>query len=195
MEKNICVFCSSSNAIAKTYFEQAALFGKKIATEQYSLLYGGAKVGLMGEIATNVHINKGKVIGVIPSMISDRELAYPDADELIITKTMSERKNILIEKADAFVCFPGGFGTLDEIMEVLTLRQLEVIDAPIIFFNQDGFFDHLLLQFQRAFDDEFTKQEYSQTYFVTNNLNDLFDHINHFESKKLNSKWYKTNLE
>ena len=141
---SICVYCSSSNAIAETYPPVAEALGRTLAQRGHDLLYGGGAVGLMGVTARAAHEAGGTVTGVIPAKLQSREGIAYDADELIVTDTMRERKRIMYERADAFAVLPGGYGTLEEFMEVLTLKQLGYHDHPIALVNVDGFFETLL---------------------------------------------------
>jgi len=155
---SICVYCSSSNAIDDRYPPVAAALGREIARRNHTLIYGGGAVGLMGVLAHAAHENGGAITGVIPSKLQNREGVAYDADELVVTKTMRERKRIMYDRADAFVVLPGGFGTLEEFMEVLTLKQLGYHEHPITILNVDGFFDTLLSFFQELREGHFARE-------------------------------------
>lgn len=143
----ICVYCAASQRVAARYLQLAEQVGVRLAQAGYELIYGGGDVGLMGALARSVHRHGGRVVGVIPEALQEREgIAHELADALIVTQTLQERKAIMFTRADAFLVLPGGFGTLEEFMEVLTLRQLGYHHKPIVLLNYDGFFD-LLLQF------------------------------------------------
>jgi len=148
---NICVFCASSDEAPRRYFEVAESLGRHLAERGWTLVFGGGSVGLMGALARSVHENGGKVIGVIPERLRTAEVAYEQCDELIVTPDMSERKTVMIERADAFVCLPGAFGTLDELFEILTLKWLDYHRKAIVLVDTDGFYtpivdyiDHLI---------------------------------------------------
>ncbi len=152
----VCVYCSSSNRIDPAYFDVAEALGHVLAGAGHALVYGGGSVGLMGAVARATHAAGGSVCGVIPEALRAREgVAYDAADELIVTKTMRERKRIMYERADAFVVLPGGFGTLEEFLEVLTLRQLGYHRRPIALVNTGGFFDPLLTFFEHVRAEQF----------------------------------------
>lgn len=138
---NICVYCSASPTIDPAYFETARALGEVIARRGDTLVYGGASVGLMGEVARTVQAGGARVIGVIPQALVDREIAWPHADELVVVDTMRERKRIMEARADAFVALPGGIGTLDEVFEIMNLRQLRLTTSPLILLNQAGFYE------------------------------------------------------
>ena len=154
---SICVYCSSSDAIADVYPPVAQTLGTGIASRGHELLYGGGAVGLMGVMAEAAHEAGGKVRGVIPSKLQAREGIAYDADELIVTDTMRERKRILYQQADAFAVLPGGYGTVEEFMEVLTLKQLGYHDHPIVMLNVEGFFETLLSFFEELREGRFAR--------------------------------------
>ncbi|MFO8098954.1 MAG: TIGR00730 family Rossman fold protein [Salinibacter sp.] len=153
----ICVYCSSSDDIDATYPPIAEALGRQLAARGHALVYGGGAVGLMGVLARATHEAGGHVTGVIPSKLQSREGIAYDADELVVTETMRERKRIMFSKANAFIVLPGGFGTLEEFMEVLTLKQLGYHDRPIALLNVDGFFDTLLSFFNELREGHFTR--------------------------------------
>lgn len=141
----VAVYCASASGLAEVYCEDARALGRGMAQSGMALIYGGGSVGLMGEIARAVHEHNGTVIGYIPERLMAIEgRAYDIADELIVTATMQERKRSIFERVDAFVVLAGGVGTLEEFMEVATLRKLGYHDKPIILVNTDGFWDRLL---------------------------------------------------
>lgn len=187
---SICVFCSSSNAVASEYFAAATEFGAALAKRGLTLVYGGGQVGLMGAVARAVHQHGGKVIGVIPGYLRTRELAYEASDELLVTPDLRARKAAMEARADAFVALPGGFGTLEEIIEVLTLKQLGRHHKPIAFLNTNGFFDPLLAQFERLFAEQFTKPDYRAYYHVAPTVPDLFHHLEAGEPAPVVAKWF-----
>lgn len=155
----ICVYCSSSDRIDRSYFEVAEAFGRGLAGQGHGLVYGGGRVGLMGATARAVHAAGGAVCGVIPEALKAREgVAYDAADELVVTETMRERKRIMIERADAFVALPGGHGTLEEFMEVLTLRQQGYHRKPVVLLNTNGFYDLLLRFFDHLAERRFARE-------------------------------------
>jgi len=189
MQKTICVFSSSSDAVDSVFFDGATELGNLIAKQNYVLIYGGAKIGLMGALARSVHENGGKVVGVIPELLRDKGLAYEYADELVVTKDLRERKAIMEERADAFVGLPGGFGTLEEVLEILTLKQLQFHAKPIIFVNTNGFYDHLINLFEYIYQERFAKPEYRQLYYVAPDAASAFSYIETYQPIQLQSKW------
>lgn len=142
--KTVCVYCGSSSKVDDTYFETTKTLGKLLSDHEYDLVYGGGRMGLMGEIATTMLENGRKVIGIIPSHLSDKEVAHKDLSELHVVETMHERKKMMVDHADAFLVLPGGLGTMDEFFEVFTWWQLGLHDKPIIIVNVNGYWSPLL---------------------------------------------------
>ena len=156
--RSVTVYCSSSNAVDQKFVDAAESFGRLIAEQGIRLIYGGGDVGLMGKMARAVHAHDGDVVGVIPKALMKVEgVAYQACDELHITDTMRERKRIMYERGDAFVVLAGGFGTLEEFLEVLTLRQLGYHDRPIVLVNTDGYYDTLLTFFDEMIRSRFSR--------------------------------------
>jgi len=142
--KSIAVFCGASMSNDPVINDQAYDFGKVLAKENIQLVYGGAKIGVMGQVASGVLENGGKAIGVIPDFLTSKEVVHTALSELIITKTMHDRKLKMHELSDGIVALPGGFGTLEELFEMLTWAQLGLHKKPIGILNINGFYDDLL---------------------------------------------------
>jgi uncharacterized protein (TIGR00730 family) len=149
MAKLLCVYCGSSRHLDPKYYAASEVVGRSMVKNGWGLVYGGGNVGMMGSVAASVKGAGGRVVGVIPDFMIERELAYHQADELITVGTMRERKRIMEERASAFLALPGGIGTLEELTEIMTLRYIRRIDKPVVLFNQDGFYDELLRFFER----------------------------------------------
>jgi len=145
---NICVFCGSSPGIHSIYAAEARNLGKLLVQGNASLIYGGGNVGLMGILADAVMAQGGTVHGVIPDFLVKREVAHRQISTLEVVASMHERKKIMADLADAFIAMPGGWGTLDELAEILTWRQLSLTSQPVGLLNINGFFDSLLAQMQ-----------------------------------------------
>ena len=192
MSKLICVYCSSSDRLDAKYYAAAEALGRALAARGWGLVYGGGKVGLMGALARTVKAGGGRVVGVIPQFMCDKELAYDEADELVTVITMRERKMLMESRADAFVALPGGWGTLEEIMEILTLRQLDVIRKPCVFLNQDGFYDELFRFFGKMVEERFNKPTNLSLFEVARTVDET---VAFLESNRLpvaESKWFVT---
>ena len=142
--KSVAVYCGASAGFNETYRQQAALMGQAIARRGITMIYGGGRVGLMGAVADSVMSHGGQVIGVIPDFLADKELAHAGLTELHVVKSMHERKLKMADLAEGFIAMPGGFGTLEELFEVLTWGQLGLHRKPSGVFNVLGFYDHQL---------------------------------------------------
>ncbi len=188
---NICVFSSSSNAINEVYFHEAEQLGKLIANGNHTLINGGANVGLMEAVTISASLSGGKTIGIIPEKLIDRSLASANSHEVIVTPDMQNRKVRMRDISDAFIALPGGFGTLEEILEVITLRQLEYHTKPIVFINTNHFFDNLFKQFEVSYNEMFAKDIYRELYFVANNAAEAMDFIANYIPVVLDSKWFQ----
>ncbi|MCF6242545.1 MAG: TIGR00730 family Rossman fold protein [Bacteroidales bacterium] len=194
MINNICVFCSSSDVIDKVYNDNALELAELIIKEGMQLVNGGSKVGLMGIMARRVKELGGSSIGIIPQLIYDKGLACYSTENLIITKDMRERKEKLSAYADAFIALPGGFGTLEELLEVMTLKQLEVHQKPIVIMNINGFYNQLLKQFEVFYENNFARSDYKRLYYTAHTAKEAIGYIKNYRYEKLESKWYKDNL-
>lgn len=190
MPKSICVYCSSSDVVSPAFFDVASELGKAIARDGDTLVYGGGNVGLMGAVAESAHCVGGKVIGVIPEFMHERGLAYSEIDELILTADMRERKAVMEQRADAFVALPGGFGTLEEILEVLTLKQLGLHSKPLVFINTNGFYDDLVTLFEHIYVERFAKPDYRALYQFCSSVPDTISHIRDYQPPVFKAKWF-----
>jgi len=192
MPKLLCVYCSSSDRLDPKYAAAAAELGRDMVARGWGLVYGGGKTGLMGAVARAVKDSGGHVVGVIPEFMKARELAYDEADELVTVVTMRERKLLMETRADAFVTLPGGFGTLEEIMEILTLRQLDVVKKPCVFLNQEGFYDDLLRLFERMLKEKFFKPSNMDLFRVAATVPEIFTQIEAAAGVRAEPKWFET---
>jgi len=141
---SVCVFCSSAPGLPAVYHDAARALGRELARRGHRLVFGGARVGLMGELARAVHAAGGRIFGAIPRSLVEREIAYEAADELVVTDSLRQRKAEMDARADAFVALPGGFGTLEELLEVVALRQLRLHDRPVVLVDTAGYWDPFL---------------------------------------------------
>jgi cytokinin riboside 5'-monophosphate phosphoribohydrolase len=189
--RTVCVYASSSDALAPVYQEAARDLGIEIGRRGLTLVYGAGHIGLMGITARAVHEAGGKVVGVIPDMLHERELSYEDSDELIITGGMRERKAIMEDRADAFIALPGGFGTFEEILEVVTLKQLHYHQKPICFFNVNNFYTPLLECFEQLFTQKFTQEQHRNLYHAADSVSGVFDFLDAYQHVEPIDKWFK----
>jgi uncharacterized protein (TIGR00730 family) len=175
--KNIAVFCASSAGFDEIYANEAEKLGELLANEGFGLVYGGASVGLMNVVAEAVLRNGGKVTGVIPGLLADLEITKTECTEIIYTSTMCERKVKMFEISDAVIVLPGGFGTLDELFEALTLSQLKLLRAPIGLLNTNGFYDSLIDLLDKMMKNGFLIKENKDKLITSSSVNDLFEKI------------------
>lgn len=177
MTKTLCVFCGSSNNLDAKYFQAATETGDLIIDGGARLMWGGGRVGLMGRVADQVKDRGGYLIGVIPERLRTREVAFEGADELIISTGMADRKTEMIQRSDAFITLAGGMGTLDEVLEVITLRQLGYHNKPIWFVNTDGFYDKLFGFFQSLKQEGFLYRDNGGLFEVVDKPGDLLEKV------------------
>jgi len=142
--KSVAVFCAAANGVRADYINTAQELGRTLAARGFGLIYGGAKVGLMGAVADAALAAGGHVVGVIPHVLVDKEIAHDGITELHVTSTMHTRKALMAERADAFLILPGGFGTFEEMFEVLAWQTLKIHSKPVVVLNVAGFYDKLL---------------------------------------------------
>jgi uncharacterized protein (TIGR00730 family) len=166
MIKKVCIFCASSKQVAKVHLEAATELGKILANQEITIVYGGGSVGTMGALANSVLENQGQIIGVIPKFMMELEWGNQNVSELIIVENMSERKIKMLENTDAVIALPGGTGTLDELMEVIALKKLGQYVNPIIILNTRGFYDQLLMFFEKMVNEKFIRPEHKKLYEI-----------------------------
>ncbi len=184
------VYTSSSDAVDDRYRAAARAFGYRIGERGDALVYGGTDVGLMGVLALATREAGGHVTGVLPQLMADRGLVDHGCDELLITDGMGDRKRAMYERADAFVALPGGLGTLEELLEVLTLKQLGYHDKPILLLDVAGFWQPLLATFDHLFELGFAKPEYAELWHVAGDLDGLFAYVDAYAPADLPTKWF-----
>lgn len=171
--KKVAVFCGSSLGFNEVYKNDAIKLGNHFAINKIGLVYGGGKIGMMGIIADTIIEKKGEVIGVIPGLLRHEEVAHTNITEMIVTKTMSKRKVKISRLVDGYIALPGGFGTLDEIFEALTLGQLGIERKPVGILNTNGFFNHLLKQLDVMVTEGYLKQSNKEMLIVSESVDDL----------------------
>jgi len=193
--KNYCVFCSASETVSPAFFDVATNLGKAIAAKKGVLIYGGGHVGLMGEVARSAQRNGGTVVGVSVDAFEDMGVMHTMVDELVIVPTMAERKQIMFDRADAFIVLPGGFGTLDETSEVLTLKQLDFHRKPIVFVNVDGFFNPLLAYFEELIETNFARPSHRALFYVAPDVLRVITYLENYTPPEINGNWFVTNEE
>jgi uncharacterized protein (TIGR00730 family) len=189
VDRIICVYSSSSSAIDDIYFKAAEELGREIARRKDVFLFGGGLTGLMGMSARSAHVYGGKVVGVIPKALNVKGIVYESCDELVVTEGMRERKAVMDSRSDAFLALPGGYGTLEEILEIITLKQLRYHNKPIVLLNVNGFYDRLLEQFDTIMEQKFAKPVCSKLYFVTSSVGEALQYIDNYEPHVFTEKW------
>lgn len=187
--KSIGIFCGSSIGKGNDYSLAAADLGRLLVEQNIDMIYGGGKVGLMGVIADEMMAKNGNVIGIIPDFLLQKEVGHEAITEMKIVENMSQRKNLIGDLSDAFIAMPGGFGTLDEVMEVLTYFQLGISEKPVGFLNVNGFYDPLIAMFDRILEERFMKYEHRHNLIIRNNAADLLKAIQDFQPLEVDEKW------
>ena len=186
--KQITIFCGSSSGNETVFVEQAKILGKLLVKQKIDLVYGGAKIGIMGALADAVLESGGKVIGVIPTFLRTKEVAHYQLTELIVVETMHERKMKMNELSDGIIALPGGFGTLEELFEILTWAQLGLHQKPIGLLNVNGFYDSLIAMIQTTVDKGFLKELDQQRLLISDNAEELLQKMNSYQAPFV-SKW------
>jgi len=177
MISKVSVFCASSHKVDQKYFDVAEQLADILVKNNITTVYGGGAVGLMGRLADVAMQKKGKVIGIIPRFMLDVEWGHNNITDLIVVKDMHDRKKKLIEDIDAVIVLPGGSGTLEEAMEVITLKRLGKFTKPIIFINTDGFYDSLFQLFEKMIEDKFMREEHRNIWTSIKHPNQIIDAI------------------
>ncbi|MDP2887607.1 MAG: TIGR00730 family Rossman fold protein [Bacteroidota bacterium] len=187
---NICVFSSSSNAIPDVYVNDAIDLARLIGQAKFCLINGGSNVGLMDVVTREAGICGARTIGIIPEKLRDFNLASIHAHEIIVSGDMMERKAKMRDMSDAFIALAGGFGTLEEILEVITLKQLGYHDKAIVFINTNGFYDDLFRQFEKTYEEKFAKENYRKLYFIAENSAEAMSYLSKYQPEKTVDKWF-----
>ena len=186
--KNICVYCGSSVGKSPAYRHAAHRLARELVARDLGLVYGGASVGLMGELANEVLALGGRAVGVIPTRLALKEVAHTGLDNLFVVDSMHERKAKMAELSDGFIALPGGWGTLEEIFEILTWAQLGLHEKPCGLLNVDGYYDHLGAFLKHAQDERFVRDVYSSIVMIESEPAALLDRFDHYEAPRV-QKW------
>ena len=181
----IVVFCGSSLGFNSIYKKAATELGNYFVNNNIGLVYGGGKIGMMGVIADTILAQKGEVIGVIPKLLEKEEVVHSDVEEMIVCKNMSERKVIMSKLIDGYITLPGGFGTLDELFEALTLNQLQIEQKPVGLLNINGFFDATLQQLDKMVEEGYLKSTNRNLLLVANSVEELMQKMNNYNPPKV----------
>lgn len=189
--KNIGVFCGSNTGNNPAFKDSAYILGNKLAEQNIGLIYGGAKVGLMGAVADGVLDKHGKATGVLPRFLAEKELAHTHLTEIIIVETMHQRKAKMYELSDGIISLPGGFGTMDEMFEFLTWGQLALHQKPTGILNINGYYNFLMDFVDTTINNGFVKEEYRSMFIVSENIDDLLRRMKEYKPTT-NDKWFIT---
>ena len=184
---NICVFCGSNPGDKPIYLEQAAKLGRVMAQRNINLIYGASDLGLMGAVAKAILANGGSAIGIMPE-IFDNRVQHPELTDLIITKDMKERKAMMLEKSDGFISLPGGFGTLEELFEMITLNQIGYHDKPSAILNIDGFYDKLIEFLDHLTAEKFIHPAHREALIISDDINEILDRMENYQPVNVD-KW------
>jgi uncharacterized protein (TIGR00730 family) len=193
--KHVGVFCGSSMGINPVYRKQAVLLGKKMAQAGLDLIFGGGNIGLMRIIADEMLKHRRQVIGIMPHFLAEKEITHLGITEMLLVDDMHQRKQQIMERSDAFIAMPGGFGTLDEISEVLTGYQLNSINKPLALYNIHNYFDHFLHFLDTMVAEGFLRQEHRHNIIVENNPEKLIEALLHFHPVEVPHHWVKELIE
>lgn len=171
--KSLCVFCGASNNVPQKFLDVGAKFGELLAQHDITLIYGGGDCGVMGAVANATMQQGGHVTGIFPVSLRNIENEHRSLSEIIIVNTMHERKQLMFERSDAFVIFPGGFGTMDEMFEIITWKQLRIHQKPVVIFNFDAYWDPLVALMHNIIETGFAKPETTSYYQVVDRLEQI----------------------
>lgn len=183
--KKVAVFCGASSGFKSIYKEKAKTLGVYLAKNKIAMVFGGGKIGMMGAIADSMLKNKGEVIGVIPHVLRHEEVEHNAITKMYVSKNMSKRKIKISKMVDGYIALPGGFGTLDEIFEALTLGQLGIEVKPVGILNTEGFFDPLLLQLDKMVEEGFLRKENREMLLVSESIPELLEAMFHYKAPSI----------
>lgn len=180
-KKNVCVFCSSSNTLDKSFYDDAHILGEELARHNFNLVYGGSSVGTMYTIAKAAKANGAKIYGVMPEKLYGFGVHSTECDEFFLTNNMRDRKAKLDELSDGVIAMAGGFGTLEEVSEIVCHKQLGYHNKPIIFLNTNGFFNNLFKFFDRIVEDSFAKNTVKNLYYIADTPQDAVNYLVNYD--------------
>ncbi len=186
---NVCVYCSSSDRVDPVYFEAAKALGTLIGERKNALVYGGGNTGPMNALADAVKESGGRVLSVIPKIFDERGLTYKHSDEVVVTANLQERRITMIRDSDVFMALPGGFGTLEEIAENLTMRQLGLHSRPICLLDVNGFWTPFLAFLDQLVEGNFAKPEHRDLIHVARTPADAMAYVDRYAPVDVPDKW------
>lgn len=180
--QSVCIFCGASHGSKPIFSQQASATGRFIAEQGWTLVYGGAQIGLMGAVADGALEAGGKVVGILPRFLQLKEIAHEGLSELVLVESMHERKLEMHERSDAVVALPGGFGTLEELMEMMTWAQLGLHQKPMGLLNTDGYYSPLLQLFKQMVDNGLLREQHQQLLQYSDSIPELFELLQNYQS-------------
>lgn len=186
--QSIAIFCASSSGFGSIWANEARNVGRYLAHQKITLVYGGGRVGLMGELADGAMESGGKVIGVIPHFLNSKEIGHTGITELIAVDTMHERKLKMSELSEGIIAMPGGFGTMEELFEMITWAQLGLHQKPVGLLNTNGFYNHLIAFIQNMVDLGLLKKENQEMLLVADNIEVLVEKMENYTAPRV-PKW------
>ena len=185
MIKNVCVFASSCNFLEKSYYKEAEILEQMMAEAGYNMVYGGSSLGLMWACAKYVKAGGKKIIGIMPEKLKDMAENSESCDEFYVTKGMRERKAKMDEMSDAIIALPGGFGTLEEVSEMIVQKQLGYNKKPVVFLNTNGFYDNLFKFFDNILEQNFANKKARELYYIANTPKDAIQYLQTYVERDL----------
>lgn len=193
--KSVCVFCGSRPGARPGFLAAASALGTELARQKLTLVYGGATVGLMGTVADAALAAGGRVVGALPVSLQQRELGHPGLHELHLVNSMHERKALMASRSDAFIALPGGYGTFDELFEIVTWGQLGLHQKPIGLLDVDGYFQPMLAMIRRGVEDGFIPEDHAQPFAVSPSPQELLERLHAGPTMKTTEKWLRRTEE
>lgn len=175
---NICIYGSANDTIDKSFIEAGEKLGREMAKAGHTLIFGGGACGMMGAVARGMKECGGKIIGISPEFFNVDGVLFDDCTEMIYTADMRSRKEKLEDMADAFIVTPGGIGTMDEFFETMSLKQLKIINKPLVIFNAFGFYDNLIALLKNSADKNFLDKDDLSLFYVSDDANKIFEVLN-----------------
>ena len=180
----VCIFASSSNFLDKIYYQESSNLGSLLGQNGYDMVYGGSKLGLMWACAEALKTSGGKLYGVMPEKLNDFGVSANICDEFFLTSGMRERKAKMDEISDAVIALPGGFGTLEEVAEIIVQKQLGYNNKPIIFFNIDGFYNELIHFMDEIIAKKFAHKNAKTLYFIANRADEIIEYLKNYNTEE-----------
>jgi len=191
MIKRICVFCASSEDLEEVYYEKAVELGVALGKYRLNLIHGGGQIGLMGRLSKAAIENNVFVTGIVPEALNKAGIVSDYDSKTIVTRDMMTRKARMRKLAHAFIALPGGFGTFEELLEIITLKQLKYHSKPIVIMNINNYYNYLLLQFETAYSEKFANEQYKKLFFVTDDIEAAINYILHYKHENMYDKYLK----